>query len=113
MRKSIAILVVVAVALVMVLPAFAERKTVEDYGTPAARTVGEAAKGTAETAVSPVVAFWKWMTGKDKGEKVVTDPVNKTGETIYDAAINAKDTVTGQGDTTSAAPATEAPAAQQ
>lgn len=111
MRKSIAILVVVAVAFAMALPAFAERKTVEDYGTPAAKTVGEAAKGTAETAVSPVVAFWRWMTGKDKGEKVVTDPVNKTGETIYNAAVNAGETVTGQGE--AAAPAATETQAQQ
>lgn len=60
------------------------------------QTVGEAAKGSTETAVSPLVAFWKAITGQDKAEKVVTDPVEKGGKTVYDASKNTAETVSGK-----------------
>ena len=64
--------------------------------TGSVETVGEAAKGTTETAASPIVAFWEWLTGKGEGRNIVTDPVNKGGETVYDASVNTGKTLTGQ-----------------
>lgn len=60
------------------------------------QTAGEAAKGTTETAVSPFVALWRSMTGKGKPEKIVTDPVEKGGKTVYDASKNTAETVSGK-----------------
>ena len=96
----------------VVAPAFAQdttatKRTLEGdakkaaaYGggvvTGSVNTVGEAAYGTTKAAVSPFQSLWNWMTGKDKGEKVVTNPVNETGKTIHDAAVNTGDTLAGK-----------------
>lgn len=61
-----------------------------------ANTVGYAADGTVKTAVSPFKALWNWMTGKGEGQKVVTEPVNTGGKTVYNAAVDTGKTVTGQ-----------------
>ena len=60
------------------------------------KQVGEAAKDTTETAVSPLVAFWRFLTGKGKPRKIVTDPIEKSGETVYDTAVNTGKTVVGE-----------------
>ena len=106
MKKCISILAIMVFVFVALSPAFAEEtstnppKDVAQYSgnvvTGSVKTVGEAAKGTTETAVSPLVAFWRWMTGKGKGEKVVTDPVEKSGKTVYDATVNTGKTVVGE-----------------
>jgi len=59
-------------------------------------TVGEAAVGTTETAVSPFKAAWNWMTGKGKGKDIVTSPVNKGGKTIYDTTVSTGKTLEGK-----------------
>jgi len=98
MKKIVTLLVAMAFMFVAVGTAFAVVKDSSDpvgkVGGDAIKTVGEAAKGSSETAVSPVVAFWRWMTGKGKPEKVVTEPVEKTGKTVYDAGVNTGKTVT-------------------
>lgn len=109
MRKAISVLVV----LVMVFAFVAEVMATEPSGpamdavkksgqyskdvvTGSVKTVGEAAKGTVETAVSPVIATGKALTGEGKAEEIVTSPVNKGGETVYNAAVNTGETVQGK-----------------
>jgi hypothetical protein len=77
----------------------ASAKYTGDVVKGTADTVGYAAKGTTEVAVSPFVAFWKSITGQGKAEKIVTDPVNKAGKTVYDTSVNTGNTVTGKGAT--------------
>ena len=62
----------------------------------AMKTVGEASIGTTKTAVSPLVAFWRSITGRGTPDKIVTDPVEQGGKTVYDASKNTGETVTGQ-----------------
>ncbi|MBD3296314.1 MAG: hypothetical protein GF392_02985 [Candidatus Omnitrophica bacterium] len=64
--------------------------------TGSVNTVGEAAYGTTKAAMSPFQAMWNWMTGKDEAKKMVTDPINKTGTTVHDAAINTGKTIAGK-----------------
>ncbi|MBD3425977.1 MAG: hypothetical protein GF409_01945 [Candidatus Omnitrophica bacterium] len=102
MKRGLIFCLVVAVLCAYSLPVMAQDKAddpVEYTGnvvTGSVNTVGKATQGTAETAVSPIVAFWNAITGKDKPEKIVTDPVNKGGKTIHDATVNTGKTVTGR-----------------
>jgi len=107
MKKAIVILIAAVFVVSSVQVAFAA-KTGEEYMkdsadytggvvTGSVNTVGEAAKGTVETAASPFVAFWKSMTGQDNQPgKVVTDPLEKGGKTVYDAGVNTGKTITGE-----------------
>jgi len=101
MKRVTAVLVVMVFAFMAVSTGLAVAQ--EEYADPADRavagtmkTVGEAAKGTTETAVSPIVAFWRWMTGKGDPDKIVTDPVSQGGKTVYDASKNTGETLTGK-----------------
>ena len=106
MKKVAAILSATIFALAAISPTLVwaagddPARSVANYSgnvvTGSVQTVADAAKGATETAVSPIVAFWKWMAGKGKGENVVTDPVNRGGKTVYDAAVDTGKTVTGQ-----------------
>ena len=103
MKKVITILFV-AVFIASAVVASAQSKDPVKEGakypgnvvTGSVNTVGEAAKGTTETAVSPIVAFWRSITGQGKPDKIVTDPIEKGGKTVYNAAVNTGETVTGQ-----------------
>ena len=64
--------------------------------TGSVKTVGTAAKETTEAGVSPLVAFWNWMTGKGKPEKVVTEPVERSGKAVANAVVNTGKTIVGQ-----------------
>lgn len=109
MRKVISALVV----LVMVFAFVAEVMAVEPSGPAmdaakktgkyskdvvkgSVNTVGNAVKGTTETAVSPVAAVGRLFKGKAKPQEVVTDPVNKGGKTVYNAAVDTGKTVQGK-----------------
>ena len=108
MKKVVAILVITAVICAFASPAFAAggRSLKEDAKTagraavnyPAnvanesVKTVGRAAYGTAETAVSPLKAFWRTLIGKGRPEDVVVSPVKRGGETIRDAAVDTAET---------------------
>ena len=100
MKKLMVLIMVIAIAFAYAVPGFAANNDPVKYTgnvvTGSVKTVGEAAEGTAKTAVSPIEAFWNFLTGKDKGDKVVTDPINKGGKTIYDASVNTGKTITGQ-----------------
>lgn len=105
MKRVITIMFVMAFGLMAVSPVIASAadkpvKDVADYSggvvTGSVNTVGEAAKGTTETAVSPIVALWRSLIGKGKPGKVVTDPVEKGGKTVYDATVNTGKTVAGE-----------------
>ena len=106
MKKVTAILFVMVFALAVIVPTGASAagdnpaRDAANYSgnvvTGSVQTVADAAQGTTETAVSPIVAFWKWMTGKGKGENIVTDPINRGGKTVYDAAVDTGKTLTGQ-----------------
>jgi len=106
MKRVITVMIVMAFVLAAVsqVSAVAQeaQKTAQsdDYArnvlTGSVETVGEAAKGTTETAVSPIVAFWRSITGRGKPEKVVTDPVEKGGKTVYDATVNTGKTIAGE-----------------
>ena len=100
MRKVIAVMLVAGFVFTG-LSAVAQTSTPEDDAAHRAvkgtfQTVGEAAKGTTETAVSPIVAFWRWMKGEGTPDKMVTDPVTQGGKTVYDASANTGRTVAGQ-----------------
>jgi len=104
MKQFISILIV-ACFIVTIAPAVLAQdknpaeKAVDYTGgvvTGSVNTVGEAAKGTTETAVSPIVAFWRNLIGKGKPQEVVTDPVEKGGKTVYDATVNTGKTITGE-----------------
>jgi hypothetical protein len=86
--KVIAIVLVAFMALSTVTVFAVER---EDPITGSVKTVGRAAKGTVETAVSPIVAV-----GKGEPEKIVTAPLEKGGETVYNAAVDTGKTATMQ-----------------
>ena len=102
MRKTVVLVLVIAMVCVYAMPVIAEEKAKDlaEYSgnvvTGTANTVGKATEGTAKTAVSPIVAFWNAITGKGTPEKIITDPVNEGGKTVYDASINTGKTVTGQ-----------------
>lgn len=106
MKKVITILFVAAFVVAAVLPMAAsaqDKDPVKDTArytgnvvTGSVETVAEAAKGTTETAVSPIVAFWRSITGQGKPSKIVTDPVEKGGKTVYDATVNTGKTAVGQ-----------------
>ena len=57
---------------------------------------GHAAEGTVKTVAAPVEALGDSMKGEDTPDKIVTSPVEKGGETVYDATVNTGKTVTGQ-----------------
>ncbi|MFH1878507.1 MAG: hypothetical protein ABH883_06850 [Candidatus Omnitrophota bacterium] len=100
--KAIIIIFLCAVVCVAISPvtALAENKNPVEYTgnvvTGTVKTVGEAAKGTGEVALSPIQALGNTMTGKGSPDKIVTEPVEKTGETVKDAAVNTGKTITGQ-----------------
>ena len=88
MKKVMSIMLVVF----MVLPSVAAfAGEVEDPITGTVKTVGRAAQGTLETAVSPMEAL-----GKGEPANVVADPVQKGGETVAKTAENIGKTVTFQ-----------------
>ena len=102
MKKLATVLFVMAFVLGVVSPMVAlavQRDAAHDAVGGSMKTVGEAAKGTVETGVSPIVAFWRSITGRGKPEKIVTDPVEKGGKTVYDASVNTGKTITGQSQT--------------
>ena len=77
----------------------AARKTTKytgDVVTGSVKTVGEVAKGTTETAVSPFVSFWRFLRGKGKSTDVVTEPLNKGGQTVHGAAVSTGQTLRGK-----------------
>ena len=101
MKKLACLFVVVAVVCAFATAGFAaEAKDPVQYSgnvvTGSVKTVGEAAEGTTKAAVSPIEALWNFLTGKGKPEKIVTDPVNKSGDTIYKAGQNTDKTVKGR-----------------
>ncbi len=106
MKKVVAVLIIAGFILSSVSIAFAaeeEKNPAEKAATytgnvvsGSVNTVGEATKETTETAVSPLVALWRSLTGKGKPEKVVTDPINKGGETVYNATVNTGKTIVGE-----------------
>ena len=63
----------------------------EDPVTGTVKTVGRAAEGTVKTAVSPVKAL-----GEGKPDKMVTDPIEKGGKTVYKATENTGKALTSQ-----------------
>jgi hypothetical protein len=101
MKKALMVLFVVAIGFAFTVSGFAAEKSdpVKYTGnvvSGSVNTVGEAVEGTTKTAVSPFKAFWNFLTGKGKGENVVTDPVNEGGRTIYKAGKNTANTVGGR-----------------
>jgi len=107
MKKVVTIIVAVVFVLSMAQMATAGDRSLKEDAKSAAKytggvvtgsvnTVGEAAYGTTETAVSPIKAFWRNLIGKGKPQEIVTDPVNTGGKTVYDATVNTGKTVTGE-----------------
>ena len=103
MKKVISIVLVMVFVLSVATVAIAANEPVKDAAnysgnvvTGTVNTVGKAAYGTTETAVSPIVAFWRNLIGKGKPQDIVVDPINKGGETIKNATVNTGKTVTGQ-----------------
>jgi hypothetical protein len=64
--------------------------------TGSVNTVGKAAEGTVKTVAAPVEALGDSMKGEGTPDKIITGPVEKGGETVYDATVNTGKTVTGQ-----------------
>ena len=88
MKKVIAIMLVMVFAVGVTMAIAGE---MEDPVTGAVKTVGKAAKGTVDTAVSPIKAL-----GEGEPGNVVTDPVETAGKTVGDAAVDTGKTVTMQ-----------------
>ena len=88
MKKTIAIMLVMLFAVGTSLAFAAE---MEDPVTGTVKTVGKAAKGTVDTAVSPIKAL-----GEGRPDKAITDPVEKGAQTVGDAAVDTGKTVTMQ-----------------
>ena len=86
------VVLVMALAVISPLAVIAEEgATSADPVTGAVKTVGKAVKGTVETAVSPIEAM-----SKGEGDKMITEPVKKGGETVVEATQDTGKTVTGQ-----------------
>jgi hypothetical protein len=109
MKKFVSVLVVLVMVFAFVGEVMATeasgpavdtaKKTTEyskDVVKGTAKSAGEAVVGTGQAAVSPFAALGNWLTGKGKAKNIVTDPVNKTGETINKAAVNTGKTVQGK-----------------
>ncbi|MFQ5952683.1 MAG: hypothetical protein ACE5JK_04680 [Candidatus Omnitrophota bacterium] len=100
MRKMVLFVLVIAVACVFATGSYAAEKDPVQYTgnvvTGSVKTVGEAAEGTAKTAVSPIEALWNFLTGKGKGEKIVTEPVERGGRTIKRAGEDTGKTLRGE-----------------
>jgi hypothetical protein len=60
------------------------------------KTVGEAAKGTVDTAVSPIKATDRALKGEGDVQEIVTDPINQGGETVHDTIVSTGETVQGK-----------------
>ncbi len=86
--KVIAIMIVLAL---LVAPSMALAEKMEDPVTGAVKTVGKAAKGTVDTAVSPVQAL-----GRGEPGHMVTDPVETGAKTVGEAAVDTGKTATLQ-----------------
>ena len=101
MKKMLAVIIVIAIGFAFTASGFAAEKSdpvryTGNVVTGSVKTVGEAAEGTTKAAISPFEALWNFLTGKGKAEKIVTDPVNKSGRTIYKAGQNTDKTVRGK-----------------
>ncbi|HPN72822.1 MAG TPA: hypothetical protein PKZ41_02375 [Candidatus Omnitrophota bacterium] len=108
MRKLVSVMVVMVMVFAFVGQVMAEEATgpamdaakkttqySENVVKGSVNTVGEAVKGTGEVAVSPFQAIGRWFKGKGKARNVVTDPIEKSGKTVYDATVNTGKTVQG------------------
>ena len=87
MKKTLALILVG----LMVFSSMAIAREMEDPVTGAVKTVGRAAKGTVDTAVSPIKAI-----GDGEPENVVVAPIKTGGETVYNAAVDTGKTATMQ-----------------
>ena len=96
MKKAMIFLFITVFMVSFAAPLFAAEEESGDIVTGTVKTVGKAVAGTAETVASPVVATGRAMTGEGSPDKVVTDPVKKGGETVYDATVDTGKTLTGQ-----------------
>lgn len=112
MGKIISVLVVLAMAFVFVSDVMADspRKSPADgvrkvgsYSRDVVRgsvnTLGTTAKDASETAASPIMAMGRLLRGKAKPQEVVTDPINISGRTIRDTAVNTGKTIQGRNTT--------------
>ena len=102
MKKMVAVLAVMVLIVAVCSPAVIAQEQQEARYTGrkilsgTAKTGCEATKGVVETGASPLVAFWKSITGQDTPEKIITKPVERGGQTIYDASVGTGKTVTGE-----------------
>ena len=101
--KTITIVLAVLFMFAASAPVFAAENVAKDAAeytgnvvTGSVNTVGEAVDGTVKTGVSPFVAFWRSITGRGNPDKIVTEPLNQGGKTVYDATVNTGKTVVGQ-----------------
>ena len=85
------VLVIMLIGLMVLPSAMALAEKGEDPITGSVKTVGKAAEGTVKTAVSPFEAM-----GRGEPDKVVTDPVEQGGKTVYQATENTGKALTGK-----------------
>jgi hypothetical protein len=83
--------IAIMLACLMVLSAASAFAASEDPVTGTVKTVGRAAEGTVKTAVSPIQAL-----GEGRPDKMVTDPLEKGGKTVYQATENTGKALTSQ-----------------
>ncbi|MBD3425978.1 MAG: hypothetical protein GF409_01950 [Candidatus Omnitrophica bacterium] len=98
MKTIIVISIIISFSCVLNFAVIAEEadNPVTNVISGSVKTVGKAAEGTAKTVASPVEAMGKSMQGKETPDKIITSPVEKGGETVYDATRDTGKTVTGQ-----------------
>jgi hypothetical protein len=85
---------IIAIMMVMVLvvgTSMAMAAETEDPVTGAVKTVGKAAKGTVDTAVSPFKAM-----GDENPSEVIVAPVKTGAKTVGEAAVDTGKTATMQ-----------------
>ena len=109
MKKVLSVMVVMLMVFGMVAevmateasgPAMdAARKTgtySKDVVKGSVNTVGKTTKGLGETLWSPFAAAGRWFRGEGKAKNIVVDPINKTGKTVHDTAVDTGKTVRGK-----------------
>lgn len=92
--KVLAIIMTLAIVFASPMSVIAEEtheSVSRDPVTGAVRTVGNAALGTVETAVAPVKAM-----SEGEGDKIVTAPLEKGGQTVKKATEDTGKTLTGR-----------------
>jgi len=88
MKKIVAVMIIILLVAPSMVFAVEEGKAKEGPIIGGLTTIREAGKGVVDTAMSPLVALKDNEPGK-----VVSDPVEKGGKTLYETGKNTAETI--------------------